>query len=259
MIAKKMQAKFYFLLLTVLFTCHVKAQSSLPDLIEQTSKSVVGIGIFTPIESSSPQLLGTGFVVGDGSYVVTNYHVVSKELKVNIVQNYVAMSGKGELIKSMKLELLAIDPVHDLAILKMLGTLPPLKLAGDDFERPGTDVFFTGFPLGAVLGLFPATHTGIIAAVAPDVNPAKNANQLTLDMLGRLKQPFMIYQLDATAYPGNSGSPVFDRQNGEVIGVINKVFVQAGKEAAISNPSGISYAIPVKNLKALAASKDIAL
>jgi len=242
MIAKKMQAKFYFLLMAMLFTCQINAQSNLPDLIEQTNESVVGIGILTPIESSSPQLLGTGFVVG-----------------VNVVQNYVAMTGKGELIKSMKLELLAIDPVHDLAILKMLGKLPPLELASNDFKRPGTDVFFTGFPLGAVLGLFPATHTGIIAAVAPDVNPAKNANQLTIDMLGRLKQPFMIYQLDATAYPGNSGSPVLDRESGKVIGVINKVFVQAGKEAAISNPSGISYAIPVKNLKALAESKNIAL
>jgi S1-C subfamily serine protease len=257
--AKKMQAKFYFLLMAMLFTCHVNAQSNLPDLIEQTSKSVVGIGILTPIENKAPQLMGTGFVVGDGTYVVTNYHVVSKELKVNVVQNYVAMAGSGQLIKSMKLELLAIDPVHDLAILKMLSPLPPLALAGDDFERPGTDVFFTGFPLGAVLGLFPATHTGIIAAVAPDVNPASNANQLTLDMLGRLQQPFMIYQLDATAYPGNSGSPVFDRESGKVIGVINKVFVQAGKEAAISNPSGISYAIPIKNLKNLAQANDIAL
>lgn len=259
MIAMKMQAKFYFLLMAVVFTCHVKAQSAFPDLIEKTSESIVGIGIFAPIQSSSPQLLGTGFVVGDGSYVVTNYHVVSKELDVTIVQNYVAMTGKGELIKSMKLELLAIDPVHDLAILKMRSKLPALALADDKFLRPGTDVFFTGFPLGAVLGLFPATHTGIIAAVAPDVNPAKNANQLTIDMLGRLQRPFMIYQLDATAYPGNSGSPVFDRESGKVIAVINKVFVQAGKEAAISNPSGISYAIPVKNLKALAKANDINL
>jgi S1-C subfamily serine protease len=98
-----------------------------------------------------------------------------------------------------------------------------------------------------------------VAAVAPDINPARNANELTIQMLGRLKRPFMIYQLDATAYPGNSGSPVFDRESGDVIGVINKVFVSAGKEAALSHPSGISYAIPVKHLRKLANDNNVSL
>jgi len=41
---------------------------------------------------------------------------------------------------------------------------------------------------------------------------------------------------------------MYDMKNGEVLGIINKVFVQATKEAVISNPSGITYAIPVKYL-----------
>lgn len=78
-------------------------------------------------------------------------------------------------------------------------------------------------------------------------------------MLNRLKTPFFIYQLDATAYPGNSGSPVFNSNNNEVIGIINKVFVSSGKEAALTNPSGISYAVPVQQLRKLAKLNDIAL
>jgi S1-C subfamily serine protease len=158
-----------------------------------------------------------------------------------------------------KMTLLEIDPVHDLALLSIDSTLPALTLAKDIFIDEGTSLYFTGFPIGAVLGLYPATHTGILSAIAPDVNPARNANDLTRQMLSRLKSPFMIYQLDATAYPGNSGSPVFSQQTNEVIGVINKVFVSAGKEAALTNPSGISYAIPAKHVRAIAKRVNLTL
>ena len=59
---------------------------------------------------------------------------------------------------------------------------------------------------------------------------------------------FRIFQLDATAYPGNSGSPVFDIASGDVIGVINMVFLKGLKESALTHPSGISYAIPANFL-----------
>jgi S1-C subfamily serine protease len=62
----------------------------------------------------------------------------------------------------------------------------------------------------------------------------------------------MIYQLDITAYPGNSGSPLYDAQSGEVVGILNKVFVKESKETVLEKPSGISYAIPVKYLLELA-------
>jgi len=55
---------------------------------------------------------------------------------------------------------------------------------------------------------------------------------------------FNIFQLDATAYPGNSGSPVYDPESAQVIGVVNQVLVKGTKEAALSNPSGIAYAVP---------------
>ena len=54
---------------------------------------------------------------------------------------------------------------------------------------------------------------------------------------------FPIFQLDATAYPGQSGSPLYDGASGEVVGIINMVLVKSTKESALSQPSGISYAI----------------
>ncbi|HJY76993.1 MAG TPA: S1C family serine protease, partial [Burkholderiales bacterium] len=65
----------------------------------------------------------------------------------------------------------------------------------------------------------------------------------------RLSTPsFAVFQLDATAYPGNSGSPVYHPESGAVIGIVNSVFVKATREAALAQPSGITYAIPARQL-----------
>jgi S1-C subfamily serine protease len=64
-------------------------------------------------------------------------------------------------------------------------------------------------------------------------------------MIGRIRDSaYKVFQLDGTAYPGNSGSPLYDPDDGTVYGIINSVFVQGTRESAISRPSGISYAIP---------------
>jgi S1-C subfamily serine protease len=102
-----------------------------------------------------------------------------------------------------------------------------------------------------VLGLYPVTHRGIISAITPNVIPAIRSGSLNLKMLHRLQEPYNVFQLDATAYPGNSGSPLYNTETGEVIGVINKVFVQESKENVLSNPSGISYAIPINHVEKL--------
>ena len=56
---------------------------------------------------------------------------------------------------------------------------------------------------------------------------------------------------DGTAYPGNSGSPVYDPETGDVIGIINMVLVKGTKESALSQPSGITYAVPSRHLQSL--------
>ena len=56
----------------------------------------------------------------------------------------------------------------------------------------------------------------------------------------------MVFQIDAIAYPGNSGSPLYNIDDGRVVGIINMVFVKGTKEHAISDPSGITYAIPAR-------------
>jgi serine protease Do len=70
-------------------------------------------------------------------------------------------------------------------------------------------------------------------------------------IISRLTAPYKVFQLDATAYPGNSGRPLYQPDTGQVVGIINKVFIQESKETIIQKPSGISYAIPVNHLQEL--------
>jgi len=103
----------------------------------------------------------------------------------------------------------------------------------------------TGFPIGGALGLFPVTHRAMVAAIAPVAIPSMTGQQLDPKVIRRLRDAaFSVFQLDATAYPGNSGSPVYDPVTGEVVGILNMAFVKGTKEAALTQPSGISYAIP---------------
>ena len=104
-----------------------------------------------------------------------------------------------------------------------------------------------GFPIGGALGFSAVTHRGMISSITAIALPTANAQQLNARTIASLRSgSFDIFQLDATAYPGNSGGPMFDIETGQVLGVINMVFVKGTKESALTNPSGISYAIPSK-------------
>lgn len=222
------------------------------SLVKKVKPSVVGIGVYTPLAQPQNELRGTGFAIGDGLHVVTNQHVLPDLLDETRRQQMVAFVGSGKKAVARKAKIIATSKYYDLAILKIEGQpLPAMTLAADDFYPEGSEVGFTGFPIGAVLGLYPVTHKAMIASVTPVVIPVKDTRQMTLNMLKRLREPYMVYQLDGTAYPGNSGSAMYDTASGKVVGVINKVFVQQTKEAVISNPSGITYAIPVRHLRKL--------
>ena len=81
--------------------------------------------------------------------------------------------------------------------------------------------------------------------------PANSAKTLTAKQIKRMRSPFEVYQLDAIAYPGSSGSPVYEIETGRVVGVVNSVFVKGTKESVLEKPSGISYAIPVRYVNEL--------
>ena len=225
----------------------------LPATIERVKPSVVGIGTFQETRQPRMQLRGTGFVVGDGRHVITNDHVlpdlVDAERREFLA---VFVPGGGPQAQVRGARAVARDPARDLVLLRIDGEpMPALRLGNSTSVREGQAIAFTGFPIGAALGLFAATHRGTVSAIAPVVMPARSGRELDPAMIRRMRDPYTIFQLDATAYPGNSGSPMFDPASGQVLGVINMVFVKEGRESALERPSGISYAIPIDFARAL--------
>ncbi|WP_245921745.1 S1 family peptidase [Bowmanella denitrificans] len=245
------------IVLFLLSSAYVSA-TDFENLVKNNKSAVVGVGIFDPLGSPRSQLQGTGFAIGDGTLVATNFHVVERALEEGSQQRRVVFIGTGNNPQISQAEIVKTDPAHDLAILRIEQKVANvLSLSTGGSLPDGREVAFTGYPIGAVLGLYPATHKGMVAATTPVVIPSANAQQLSLEVLKRLREPFMVYQLDATAYPGNSGSPVYDVKTGEVVAIINKVFVKESKESALSAPSGITYAIPVKYLRDLLAEASL--
>ncbi|OQW74676.1 MAG: serine protease [Proteobacteria bacterium ST_bin11] len=227
-------------------------ENNLPDILDRIKPGIVAIGTYMPTRNPRAVFLGTGFAVADGRKVVTNAHVTAKKLDGEHLERYAVFYRHQEKEQMQIAELVVTDEDHDLALLKLDGgALPPLEIGESPRVREGEQYAFTGYPIGMVLGLYPVTHRSIIAAISPNAIPAIATRQLNVNMLKRLQTPFNIFQLDATAYPGNSGSPLYNINSGKVIGIINKVFVQGSKENAISNPSGITYAIPAEHIKTL--------
>jgi S1-C subfamily serine protease len=202
---------------------------------------------------------GTGFAVGDGTLIATNAHVVPTSLDASKNEQIVVLvpapwrPERPSEARVRRARQVAVDGEHDLALLRIEGAaLPALPIGDSRGVREGRSVLFTGFPIGAVLGTFAATHRATIAAIAPIAIPQRRGAELSAATIQRLKdRAFAVFQLDGTAYPGNSGSPVYEPDNGRVIGIVNMVLVKASRESILSQPSGIAYAIPSEHLSAL--------
>jgi S1-C subfamily serine protease len=248
--------RHFFSILISLLACLIIAprafSAPLPDLIDNIRPSIVGVGTIQATRRPPSKLLGTGFVIGDGHLIATNAHVLPKEINTARKEFIAVFIGRGNRTEGIAAEVVGIDEQHDLAILKINGdALPAVTLGNNEFSREGTQIAFTGFPIGAVLGLYPVTHTGIVSVITPIVIPARSSGELTAKQIKFLRSPYDIYQLDATAYPGNSGSPMYETTTGKVIGIINMVFVKDKKENILKDPSAITYAIPVRYLHEL--------
>jgi len=226
------------------------AQADVADTLLRVKPGVVGVGTYNPTSSPRANLQGTGFAVLDGRYVVSCAHIFSKPLDSEKNETHAVFIGRDRQMTVRPAKMIATDKARDLALLKIEGEpLPTLKLGDSSRVREGWQLYFTGYPIGSVLGLNPSTHRAGLAAVIPIFTPVAAAAQLNARTLRQAKEPYEVFELDAVAYPGNSGSPVWHPDTGEVLGVVNSVYVKGAKEAALSAPSGISYAIPAKYVR----------
>jgi serine protease Do len=237
------------------------ASADLVDVVASARRSIVPVGTYSATDNPRFGFRGTGFVVGDGLYVVTNAHVVDGAARRGAAsagtlveaQTAVLLTTKGSDTGEVRLaRIAALDRQRDLALLRLEGTPLPVLQLDATAPREGQAIALMGFPIGGVLGFTPVTHRGIIASITSLAMPAPTSGQLDARAVARLREGnFEILQLDATAYPGNSGGPVLDVNTGRVVGVVNMVLVKDSRESALAQPTGISYAIPVRQLQSL--------
>jgi len=164
-----------------------------------------------PGRSQERQSLGSGFIVSDDGYILTNAHVVEGADEI-----VVRLNDRREL----EAELIGSDTQTDVALLKVEATgLPTLEMGDSDTLRVGEWVAAIGSPFG----FDHSVTAGIISAI-----------NRTLPRDAYV--PFI--QTDVAINPGNSGGPLFNL-DGEVIGINSQIFTRSG------GFMGLSFAIPI--------------
>ncbi len=239
-------------ILIALSHAHGGEPTGLPGTIAKIKPAIVAVGTFQKTRRPPAVFRGTGFVIGDGRLVATNAHVLPDKVDQEKNEFIAVFAANANGVDIRQATVVSEDRDYDMTILRISGApLAAMKLGNSDSVREGESYAFTGYPIGIVLGLHAVTHRGIVSAITPNVIPQLSGQQLEKKTLARLIAPYDVFQLDATAYPGNSGSPLYHPDTGQVIGILNKVFIQESKETVIQKPSGISYAIPIKHLQDL--------
>jgi S1-C subfamily serine protease len=167
---------------------------------------------------------GTGFIIADDGYVVTNQHVV------NGGQRFRVILADG---RPRDAELIGSDPVSDLAVIRIKGEVPATVPLGDsDNLAVGQPVLAIGSPLGT----FTNTVTrGIVSGLSRTIPGAPLYANLI--------------QHDAAINPGNSGGPLFNLA-GEVVGV-NTLGISENPDGDVAQ--GIFFAIPANTVREIAA------
>ena len=116
------------------------------QIIERAKRSVVAVGTFERTRTPQFSFRGTGFVVEDGTLVVTNAHVVPGLVEGNSMEQQGVLSQSGGNTGTFReAKVVAVDPGTDLALLKLGGTpLPPLRIGDSDRAKEGQSIFLTG-------------------------------------------------------------------------------------------------------------------
>jgi serine protease Do len=174
---------------------------------------------------------GSGFIVSDDGYVVTNNHVVEEADQITV-----QLSDRREF----SAELIGRDPTTDVALLKLVGAdnLTPVTLGSSDATRVGEWVLAIGSPGFRGVGAGPLTTTvtaGIVSAKGRSINII--GQELPDNGQGNLAIEDFI-QTDAAINPGNSGGPLVNIR-GEVIGINSAIASETGTN------QGYGFAVPI--------------
>lgn len=179
-------------------------------------------GLFGPTSPQVPaQASGSGVIISDKGYIVTNNHVIDGAQKLQVI---FADGSRHDAT------LVGADAFTDLAVIQVKDQVPAVAQLGDsDALEPGQRVYAIGSPLGDFKN---SVTEGIVSALHRSIS---DSNVYREDLI----------QTDAAINHGNSGGPLID-VNGQVIG-INTLVVRSG--SAGDQAEGLGFAIPSATVK----------
>ena len=194
---------------------------------ENNAKSVVAVSstVQTNYYGQTRQgtSTGSGFIISDDGYVVTNHHVVEGATDVTVT-----LSTGDEYTAKV----IGSDSLNDVALLKVEATgLPAVKLGSSDKLAIGDMVCAIGNPLGSL------TATLTVGYVSGKDRQVTTDNS-TINMI----------QTDAAINSGNSGGPLFNMY-GEVVGITSAKY--SGTTSSGASIEGISFAIPIDDVMSI--------
>jgi S1-C subfamily serine protease len=205
-----------------------QAEQQRIDVISRVSECVVCI--LTPDKTSG----GSGVIIADDGYGVTNFHVIAPLLK--------SRRGLGGLSdgKTHPLEVLGVDPTGDLAMFRLTGRerFVPAALGDSDAIRVGDEVIALGNPFMLAEDYQPTATFGIISGLHRYQQGAEARTLLYTDCI----------QIDASINPGNSGGPLFDLQ-GRLIGINGRASFKNQDLLKQRINVGVAYAISINQVK----------
>ena len=200
------------------------------EINEIASKQVVGVTTevtYTNFfgQTSSSAVSGSGFVISDDGYILTNYHVIETAYQNNYAVNVITHDGT-----RYDATIVGIEASNDIAVLKIDATgLTPATLGNSDSLAVGDDVCAVGNPLGELE--FTSTF-GHVSALDRLITTEEGGSAINM------------FQIDAAVNSGNSGGPVYNDQ-GQVVGIVTAKYSSTGVE-------GIGFAIPANDAVSIA-------
>lgn len=227
--------------LTALASTAADLESPFKTVYDEASQSIVGIRLTTQLSVSRGRItsesayVGSGVVINDDGYIITNYHVVTANTGV-VASEIMVVYNEEEF----PAKYIAGDEESDVAVLKVNGlNAPAAKLGNSDEISIGDWALVIGNPIGET---FANTLTvGVISG--------KNRDVTSRDRTGKTTKTTMI-QTNAQVNSGNSGGGLFNIR-GELVGITSMKLSSNGYFSGASI-EGIGFAIPINKVTSIA-------
>ena len=203
----------------------VQTEASIAKVAAEVSPSVVSISTKTDNLLTTRQGAGTGIIMSEDGYVVTNKHVVKNSTSATVTTSDGVIYDQVEIVGG--------DPLNDVAFLKIKNAskLKPAQLGDSSSLQIGQSVL----TIGNTLGEYQNTVTsGIVSGLGRPIAAATQSGSSAESLTD-------LVQTDAAINPGNSGGPLVNMA-GQVIGI---------NTAIVNNAQGIGFAIPINAIKGI--------